>query len=316
MTITHLKVSGVADGGDTTVVRPSDWNADHTILLGLTLPQNETPSTPATDNLGLFTRKLGGRMMPGSIGPSGLDTLMQPNIGRDKLWYVTANGDTAVLTYIGANALTAVGTATLRAWASTNLCTSMRGVNYLVTVAAVGAVAGFRGAAQQWQIGDSTDPNIGGFYFICRWAPATGTTVATQRMFCGMRSLIAAPTDVNPSTYVNLMGMGCDNGDTNLQFMTNDATGTATRTDLGASFPRPTADSVKVYEVSMFIKPNGTTLYWQVSELSAGVTASGSSSSDLPVNTLGLAPLCYHSVGGTSSVVGVTLYSLYIDTDF
>lgn len=29
MPITHAKVSGIADGGDTSLIRPSDWNADH-----------------------------------------------------------------------------------------------------------------------------------------------------------------------------------------------------------------------------------------------------------------------------------------------
>lgn len=33
-TVTHSKVSGIADGGDTTLVRPSDWNADHVIVGG------------------------------------------------------------------------------------------------------------------------------------------------------------------------------------------------------------------------------------------------------------------------------------------
>jgi hypothetical protein len=28
----HTKVSGVADSGDTTLVQPSDWNAEHTII--------------------------------------------------------------------------------------------------------------------------------------------------------------------------------------------------------------------------------------------------------------------------------------------
>lgn len=31
MTITHTKVSAIADGGDTNLVRPSDWNAGHTL---------------------------------------------------------------------------------------------------------------------------------------------------------------------------------------------------------------------------------------------------------------------------------------------
>lgn len=29
MAVTHAKVSSVSDGGDTSLVRPSDWNADH-----------------------------------------------------------------------------------------------------------------------------------------------------------------------------------------------------------------------------------------------------------------------------------------------
>ena len=31
MAVTHAKVSAVADGGDTDLVQPSDWNADHVI---------------------------------------------------------------------------------------------------------------------------------------------------------------------------------------------------------------------------------------------------------------------------------------------
>ena len=31
MAVTHTKVSAVSDGGDTSLVRPSDWNATHTI---------------------------------------------------------------------------------------------------------------------------------------------------------------------------------------------------------------------------------------------------------------------------------------------
>lgn len=31
MAVKHSKVSGVADGGDTSLVRPSDWNADHDV---------------------------------------------------------------------------------------------------------------------------------------------------------------------------------------------------------------------------------------------------------------------------------------------
>jgi hypothetical protein len=32
VTVTHTKVSAIPDGTDTTVVRPSDWNASHTLV--------------------------------------------------------------------------------------------------------------------------------------------------------------------------------------------------------------------------------------------------------------------------------------------
>ncbi len=38
MAITHTKVSSKSDSDDSTLVRPSDWNADHTIAAGTVLP--------------------------------------------------------------------------------------------------------------------------------------------------------------------------------------------------------------------------------------------------------------------------------------
>lgn len=45
MPITHTKVSGKADGGDTTLVQPSDWNADHSIPNGSSSAPSIAPSS-------------------------------------------------------------------------------------------------------------------------------------------------------------------------------------------------------------------------------------------------------------------------------
>lgn len=59
------------------------------------------------------------------------------------------------------------------------------------------------------------------------------------------------PSDTGePSAYKNIIGMGWDLTDTNIQFMHNDHLGTATKIDLGPSFPKPTADRSQVYEIS------------------------------------------------------------------
>ncbi len=60
MGITHAKVSPKADGTDTTLVRPSDWNADHVITrleinsVGL----NNNAATGAVDSLIIDTKNL------------------------------------------------------------------------------------------------------------------------------------------------------------------------------------------------------------------------------------------------------------------
>ena len=74
-----------------------------------------------------------------------------------------------------------------------------------------------------------------GFKVTMRGGPDTGTSTATDRFFMGLKPA-ANPTDVNPSTLANIVGMGWDSADTNVQIMTNDASGTATKIDLGASF--------------------------------------------------------------------------------
>jgi hypothetical protein len=281
--------------------------------LGLTLPLNAAPATPAADKLLLFGRKIGGRMLPAFIGPSGLDTTIQPHLARNKVLLAQGSGNSATPTYLS-TALTAVGTATAKNWASTNLYTSMRGVDYLVTVAATTAVAGFRSAAAQFWFGNAA--GLGGFFYLCRWGPATGTSVANHRAFCGMRNVVTAPTDVNPSTYLNMFGMGWDLGDTAIQFMQNAGSGTATRTSLGASFPVPTVNNTSVYELAMFCATNTTTVYYEVTNLTTGATATGSVNTNLPATTTAFSPMAYHSVGGTSSVVGLTLFSLYVETDY
>jgi len=109
--------------------------------------------------------------------------------------------------------------------------------------------------------------------------------------------------------------MGYDAADTNLQIMSNDGTSTATKVDLGASFPVPTTDRSKVYELALFAAPNGSTVQYEVTDLGTGAKATGTISTDLPSSTTFLTPRGYCSVGGTSSVIGITLFSLYVETD-
>lgn len=274
-----------------------------------------TPSAPAADTVRVFARELANRALLAIMGPSGLDTSLQPHIARNKVAMVSPAGNATTILTLGSAAPTATGTATAANVATTNRHTRMKRIDYLVTTAATSAVAGWRVPAAQHTIGASTAGD-GGFHYITRWGPATGVATATNRAFVGLANSTAAPTDVEPSTITNIVGMGWDAADANIQIM-HRGTGAVTKIDLGASFPVPTADRAHVYDLVLF-SPPGTTqvVHYEVTDLVTGAVATGTITTGLPsVSTL-LAPRGWMSVGGTSSVIGIALMSQYIETDY
>lgn len=281
----------------------------------LRLPIIAAPAIPAANGLKLFGRGVGGRAMPAFMGPSGLDSTLQPSLARNKVGMFLPAGNGGTDTQVGI-AMTGVGTATTENVATSNLHSYMRRRSWRVTTAATNAVAGLRGSSLQWTLGAPT-AGLGGFHLIWRWGPATGVSTSTHRVFVGMRSSTAAPTDVNPSTLTNICGMGYDAADANIQFMHNDGSGTATKIDLGSGFAKPNADLTSVYEIALFSPPGTTQLLgYEVTNLVSGAVATGTITTDIPSTTQLLTPYGYISVGGTSSVIGFATMGLYIESDY
>lgn len=283
----------------------------------LRLPAIATPAAPAAGGVKLFGRDVGGRILPAIIGPSGLDTSLQPFFGRNKIAYFSPAGSGGADSQI-AIVINATGTAQTTAVATTNLVTYMRRREWAVTTAATTAVAGLRGGGNQFGLG-GTAAGLGGFFLVWRWGFGRGpsTTGGTLRGFAGMTATTVAPTDVNPSSLLNMCGMGCDAADANLQFMRNDGAGTATKTDLGANFAKPTTNDSTMYELVLFARPGTTqSLTYLCTNLVNGATASGTVTSDIPATTTLLNINSYASVGGTSSVIGFVTNLIYIETDY
>ena len=134
----------------------------------------------------------------------------------------------------------------------------------------------------------------------------------------GLRNSASAPTDVNPSSQTNCIGIGWDASDTNIKLIYNDGSGTATKVDLGVA--RPTTDRTTsagvIYQLALSCDPAGSQITWQLDELVAGTTLGSGviSSADIPAATTALAPIMYASVGGTSSIVGVTFVDWYFES--
>lgn len=206
------------------------------------------------------------------------------------------------------------GTVTAPTKSTTNKFQFFTRAENLQTTNSTTNVAGIRPSATVVGFGNSS--GLGGFYMTAVWGPATGCSNSTQRGFFGMSTSTSNPTDVDPSTLTNIFGMGWDDDDTNVQFMHNDGSGTATKVDLGSSFPVTSADRTDVYRITMYSPANSSTVYYKIEDIKDGDVATGTVSSDLPSNTVFFAPRGYTSVGGTNTVTGFAIMQLELFSEY
>ena len=285
-------------------------SAESSTLATLTLPDTQTPVTPGADYGTIFIKKIGGRMMAAQIGPSGLDTALQANLGGNKvaLW-MPPGGSTTVPGVFGMAALTATGTATSRAIATTNLLTRMTRLGF-VSAATAGALAGAREAVAKFTTG--AGPGLGGFFARYRFGISDAATVAGARMFIGLDALTAAPTNIDPSTKVNCLGVGQIGTSDNLHIIRGNATA-KTPIDLGANFPANT--NADAYELNLFAPPAGG-CYWHVRRLNTTFEATGFlPSTEIPIATQLLCHQLWRCNNATALAVGLDVCGIYIETD-
>ena len=269
------------------------------------------PSAPAADKLVVFSRTLVGRAVPAFRSATEGPFPLQRALGRGRYAnHLCAFGQTAPQ-FNGIIGPTAVGTATSASFASTNRFTQEQRIEYLVTVASTSAVAGYRTGSGINIYHRGANAGQGGYHYSTRWGPATGVSTSTTRAFVGLIQSYT-PTDVDPSTLINMFGMGWDDTDTNVQFMHNGGSGTATKIDTGIA--RPTTDRTTLYDFEMYCAPNGSEVFFRLTEINTGTVFASSATTNLGANTTAVSPHGYISVGGTSSVIGFAHCALHIET--
>lgn len=144
---------------------------------------------------------------------------------------------------------------------------------------------------------NATLPALEGTFFHEKfYIDGTGTFDSTCRLFFGFYASQADLTGTaDPSSFTNMFGIAKDGGDTNVQFMHNDGTSTATKVDLGFAFTQANA-----YEIILYSPPGGTVIfYWMYDIDGDALKASGSVTTDLPANDVMLYPFSAHNIGGT-----------------
>jgi hypothetical protein len=159
--------------------------------------------------------------------------------------------------------LTSTGTAS-------SLSENPMGVLY-TTAAAVGSVAGLYGSAfgGSGYLGSNFQ-----FEIIRKFRISTNN--GAQRLFIGMSSLYntTAPTNVEPTTLLNSIGVAKLQGSPNLHFVWNDATGTASSLDLGSGFLG--TDTACTYKLRIYKNFNVPVIFIELTKIvnSTGVVTS------------------------------------------
>ena len=82
ITVKHNKVSTVPDGDDTSVVRPSDWNADHTLVGTIDVANGGTGASTASAGL--------NNLLPSQTGNNGK---VLSTDGTNASWSTNGSGD-------------------------------------------------------------------------------------------------------------------------------------------------------------------------------------------------------------------------------
>lgn len=286
----------------------------------LNLLASSAPSTPAVAEVKVIGNTIAGPAGSGlvvlaTVNSFGQQRLLLPegrNVAR-----VTPIAATAAPSALGI-AVSATGTQTAVSSANTNRYSRTAKTECLVTVAATTAVAGIRmaTAAGGQTIFTGSGTTDGGYFVRIIAGPATGVATTTSRFFMGVGAATAAPTDVEPSSITNMLGVGYDAADANLQIMTRGA-GAVVKTSTGIAVP--TTDRTALYEICIYQPPGATqAAYITVTDLIGGTVFqhAETTAGNLPVANVAMGARAWSSVGGTSSVIGIALHDYYQTTDF
>ncbi len=296
---------------------PDYSNAISNIAALFTNSSND-PSTPSSNKLNVYAKQIAGRMMVKQQGPSGISTVLQPFLGRNKIGYWNPPGNATTLPGVfGFTGYTVVGTATARNITAADTFNRMRRLG-IVSATTAGSLASFRVAAAQIQLGDGYGNN--GFHKIIRFGCSDAATVAGARQFCGVSSTTAAPTNVEPSTLLNCIGVGHGASDTNLKIFYGGSVAQSP-IDLGVNFPANSL-SADAYELALFSPPNSfSTVFYEVTRINTGDVATGAIVGDgaaiiLPSPYLQLTySWNFRTNNATALAVGIDIMSDYIETD-
>jgi len=326
----------------TTVLRSSNSNAAVSFAAGskdvfMTIPGSEAfilqpddsaqlpavasePAAPATGLMKFYAKSIGGRTLPKFVGPSGIDSILQPALfGNRTAMFFPQTGTTGTGGGGFGPAWTSNGTVTHPTPSSTAPAKSnqMKRTRYANIVTTTNQQLGPRfntASEQSFWIGSAA--GLGGFFFYTRFIVELWPA-ATVRLFAGLTSTSTGSVAISDTVLNNTCGLWHDTTDsaTTFNFVTRN-TATTTKQAISLSDAIAAGNS---YDFTMFCPPNGSTIEWRLVDLVNGVTYTNSTSTTLPANTAFMQPQVQMSNGTANTVVTTTaigVVSIYCESDF
>jgi len=194
---------------------------------------------------------------------------------------------------------------------TTNFYQKFVRLRYYRTTVSTGIMTSVRSTDLQWYVG-------GGFRFVTTFRVSDTAFSSNCQQFYGLAGTTAelvygGVSQVLVRTNLNIIGVGSDNGDTNLQIFYNDASGNdASKIDLGVNFPANRtagAEMTTMYSIQIYNEVNSSQVKYEVINLETGAIAQGTLTTDLPAATQGLSIHATRAAG--SPITGTGQFELH-----
>lgn len=163
---------------------------------------------------------------------------------------------------------------------------------------------------------------LGAYIYSDQSSGGTNWYVPNARQFCGLTNattLLGISSTVTVESQINVIGIGSDSADTNLQIFHNDGTGSCTKIDLGSNFPANKTGAVangEVYALELLNNYKENFVYYKVTKLSTGEYTNGIITTNLPANNIPLMPQVVRTSGATSQNVSIDILQIMSTTKY
>jgi hypothetical protein len=270
--------------------------------------ENTTQSNPSSGFVRLYGRTA-GKTRPSYRSPdSGRPTDIGSYPGsKHVMWREAIGAGTGAVTHWGMSTATTGGASSV-VLTTTNIRTQMLRLQYDTNTAASNS-NGWRSADQTHWRGNAT--GLGGWDATQRFGFRT-VTPADARFYTGWRnSLAQIGTTVEPSSLIDVVGVGFDSTQNTFYFIHNDGSGTATQVNTTL-----TPSITEYYELNIYAAPNASSIQISLEELGSGTVATANLSSDLPTATLFLGWHFHVNSGPTGGAAfGSDWTNLYVERE-